>query len=333
VSHKYKIIMFTLVLTVLSAESLLAEQKPKQQVDRKTIINNTSSIPKWLKTDRINKQQIPDPHWNPDDCLACHKSKKATKNNLRSKNIDKVCNNCHTSLSAHDYIHVSDIKVPKSMYRRMPKGFQQSIAQNSNKMKCTSCHDLPMTCVKSRHKEKRQNPKFFRGGPYKSRSGICYHCHDQNKYQRINAHKQIDNKGQIKKDKCLICHEVSTDIHAVKDISSIKFNLKDNLSRLCWGCHPWKPHPGGSFSFFSGKGGTPNHLVKPSESILERMHQKQAEHDILFPLEPGTGKVFCGTCHNPHQKGVIKDQKLAKGADSKQRLRMQKLCANCHDKD
>lgn len=134
------------------------------------------------------------------------------------------------------------------------------------------------------------------------------------------------------KDKCLICHTINQDMSTANILDDIEFNLKDNLSRLCWGCHPWKPHPGGSFNFFSGKGGKPNHLVKPSQDILEHMREKQKENDVVLPLEPGTGKVFCGTCHNPHERGVIKLKQAAKGADSKNRLRTQNICENCHDK-
>ena len=58
----------------------------------------------------------------------------------------------------------------------------------------------------------------------------------------------------------------------------------------------------------------------------------EKKNNIVLPLEPGSGKVFCGTCHNPHEKGVIKLKAAAKGADANKRLRMQKICKNCHDK-
>jgi len=218
------------------------------------------------------------------------------------------------------------------MFKRMPKPFRDSVARGNNKMTCISCHDLPMTCKKKRHKEKNKNPMFFRGGPYKSRTDLCYHCHDEKKYQRINAHDQVTDRGQVQKQKCLICHTVDKNLLQAQNIDEVKFNIKGNLSRLCWGCHKWEPHPGGSFTFFSGKGGTPNHLVKPSESIRERMLEMQKKNDIVFPLEPATGKIFCGTCHNSHERGVIKHKQAAKGADSKERLRMKNICINCHDK-
>lgn len=295
------------------------------------LLAKPESIPLLLKKGAITVDKIPNPHWKDNACTACHQKKSsAGRNNLRQRNIDKLCNTCHQELSAHDYIHVSDISIPAKIKKRMPRSFRQSLARGANKMTCITCHDLPMTCNKKRHKEKGMNPNFFRDGPYKSRASICYKCHDETKYQRVNAHDQINDKGQLQEDKCLICHTKNQDMTMANIIDDVEYNLKDNLSRLCWGCHPWKPHPGGSFSFFSG--GLPNHLVRPSEEVLQRMKEMQAENNILLPLEPGTGKVFCATCHNPHERGVIKLESAAKGADTKKRLRMQDICKNCHNK-
>lgn len=351
-----KIILAVLILPIIEGRLVIAQEKqatePTIQQDsklkkkknpdvvkkkvpkpdfRKIILQNPAKVPLLLKQGKITVDKIPNPHWQKDACKSCHKSsKRAGLKNLRKNRVDDLCNTCHESVSAHNYIHVSDIKLPTAMLKRMPQGFRAAVKRAGNKMTCITCHDLPMTCEKRRYKEKGLNPNFFRGGPYRSRTEICYKCHDEKKYQRINAHDQINNKGQLQKDKCLICHIKNQDMATANIIADVEYNLKDNLSRLCWGCHPWKPHPGGSFSFFSG--GFPNHLVKPSEDILRRMREKQEEHDILLPLEPGTGKVYCATCHNPHERGVIKLEAAAKGADEKKRLRMQDICQNCHDK-
>jgi len=297
------------------------------------LLARPESIPRLLSNGKLSVQQIPNPHWKKKACTACHKKKTgASSRNLRQSNVDRLCNTCHEKLSAHKLIHISNIKVPGDMLKRMPRSFREAVRRGDNKMSCITCHDLPMTCQQKRHKEKDKNPMFFRQGPYESRTTLCFLCHDEKKYQRINAHDQVNDKGVLNKEKCLICHTTNKDLLQAKNIDEVKFNLKDNLSRLCWGCHKWKPHPGGSFTFFSGKGGTPNHLVKPSDGIYSRMQEMQKRNDVIFPLEPGTGKVFCGTCHNPHEKGVIKVRQAAKGADSKKRLRLQEICINCHDK-
>ena len=66
--------------------------------------------------------------------------------------------------------------------------------------------------------------------------------------------------------------------------------------------------------------------------MKEYYDEQQQDSDVLLPLEPGTGKVFCGTCHNPHEAGVVKNAAATKGAGSKQRLRMVDICEQCHDK-
>ncbi|MDH5778705.1 MAG: hypothetical protein OEZ33_10875 [Gammaproteobacteria bacterium] len=326
-------IVLAIFVCLFTTEGFAVEQK-KNAIDlRKQLIQNPVSIPKLLQQGKIALQDIPNPHWQKDGCAACHTGRQPNKTNLRTSKGDQLCNSCHEKLSAHDYIHISDIKLPSKMNKNLPASFKKAIRKNGNRVGCTTCHDLPMTCKKNRQKEQGKNPLFFRSGPYDSRTGLCYHCHDASKYKRVNAHDQITNKGKVKKETCLICHRSHDDLfNREKANSQLKYNLKDNLSRLCWGCHRWKPHPGGSFSFFSGKGGTPDHLVKPSRQILSHMEDMQKKHKIRFPLEPGTGKVFCATCHNPHEKGVIKELELAKGADSKNRLRMQEICSNCHNK-
>ncbi len=323
------------MLLVGGADGVSAAQNEVSQSDsRQQLLAHPEKIPLLLKQEKLTSKQIPDPHWKTDACTACHTKKSgAGRKNLRHKSIDKTCNTCHaSSLSAHNYIHISNVDVPKAMFKRMSKSFRDSVVRGGNKITCISCHDLPMTCQKKRYNERDLNPLFFRGGPYKLRTDLCYKCHDESKYQRVNAHDQINDKGELQKDKCLICHTTNKDLLKAKSIDEVEFNLKDNLSRLCWGCHKWEPHPGSLVAFFTGRAGESIHLVKPPEAILERLLEKQKEHDIIFPLEPGTGKVFCGTCHNPHERGVIKNKQAAKGADAKKRLRMQNICRNCHEK-
>ncbi len=326
--------VFVLALLAGLVNTVSAVQNEKgASALRQQLLANPEKIPLLLEKGKLTHGQIPNPHWESDACTACHKKKSgAGYRNLRHKSPDRVCNTCHESLSEHSVIHVSDIKVPKDMSERMPKSFRDSVARGGNKMTCISCHDLPIACKKNRRKEKGMNPMFFRGGPYELRTDLCYRCHDEKKYQRVNAHDQINDKGVLQKKKCLICHTTSEDLLKAKSIDEVEFNLKGNLSRLCWGCHNWSPHPGGLIAFFTGRGEESIHLVKPPESILERMLEKQKEHDIIFPLEPGTGKIFCATCHNPHERGVIKVKKAAKGADKENRLRMQDICQNCHEK-
>ena len=52
-----------------------------------------------------------------------------------------------------------------------------------------------------------------------------------------------------------------------------------------------------------------------------------------MPLEPGTGKIFCATCHNPHERGIQFIAEADRGADNTQRLRAGReggICLMCH---
>ena len=288
------------------------------------------------KTQKTGKQFY-NPHWQNDGCLSCHKEK-PKKNNLNRNNlklhatdINKLCNSCHRSISKHKYIHPFGMAPSRSIKKNMPGSFSKAVKRGKGKLTCITCHDLPMTCLPQGKSKKGLNPLFFRGGPYKTRTQLCYRCHDKSKYKRLNPHDQISKKGVLNEKTCTVCHVSLEKLKTAKSINDVDFHSQEDLSAICSGCHPVKPHPGGSFSFFSNKKG-PNHLVKPPEDILEHKKKMEKKNNVIFPLEPGTGKVFCGTCHNPHEKGVIKVKAAAKGADADKRLRMQKICSNCHNK-
>jgi len=290
------------------------------------------SFPQRLQAGELAQQDIPDPHWKTDGCLACHTSNAATARNLRHTQVEKICSNCHTAEFDHRYIHPSSVKPDTNMLAGMAPSMRRALEKNSNTVTCSTCHDLTLQCRPDEKKQQLTNTRFFRAGPYESRSQLCFLCHDKNQYQRLNPHDQIDDKGQLIEEKCRICHADSiAELRQMKSIEQLEFHAADNLSSMCWGCHPWTPHPGGQFSFFKQTSG-PNHLVKPSVWIKKQLDETFQQHQLLLPLEPGSGKVFCGTCHNPHEKGVIKNTAAATGADTPRRLRAQKICEYCHDK-
>ena len=214
------------------------------------------------------------------------------------------------------------------MSKRLPKEFADNLDARK-RVTCATCHEIEAQCLKNRRSERQINPLFLRDGPYRVRSEICYKCHDISGYQRRNAHDQIGDDGKIKEYTCRICHDNKT-LDKADSIRVVGFNVRDNLVRMCGSCHDLKPHPSGNFTFT--KKGVPNHLVVPPEAIRNKMQLSEKERGVVLPLDPVTGRVFCGTCHNPHEKGVIKNKAAAKGADEKNRLRTQNICLNCHDK-
>jgi len=325
---------FVILLSVLCwGVSVQAQENKMFNQQEQEMLQHPDRLSGLIAAKKINAQQIPNPHWRKDACITCH-TKKPTKVNLhlRDKNVDRLCNSCHLIVSDHRYIHPSGMMPSSSLSKSMSAEFRSSIKRSKGKVSCVTCHDLRKQCIASEFEQKKLNPLFFSGGPYHERSAICYKCHNDKSYKRLNPHDQITNQGQLRKERCGVCHRTLDDLATAKTIEDVDFNIKDDLSKMCTGCHHWKPHPGGAFSFGSINKPAVNHLVKLPDDMQQQYDRQQAKGNVLMPLEPNTGKVFCGTCHNPHEKGVIKNTSAAKGADSEQRLRMVDLCVQCHDK-
>jgi len=292
---------------------------------------NIDEIPQAVANTELSRSSIPSPHWKDGACNVCHLKTPATEKNLRRKDIREICQTCHDARYDHRYIHPVNVKPSAEMLKRMNRSYKESLKKSSGKLSCTTCHDISIQCKASKSNQKLVNKKFFRQGPFETRSQPCYFCHDEKQYQRLNPHEQLDDNGKIISQKCRICHAGSIDdLVEEKSIKDVEFHAPDdNLVSMCWGCHKWTPHPGGQFSFFKDKSG-PNHLIKPTDYVFKTLTSAEEKNNIIFPLEPKTGKIFCATCHNPHQKGVIGNAAAAKGADSKRRLRAPQVCKYCH---
>ena len=307
------------------------KKKHKELVDN--LIYRTGDIQSLLQSGKIKKSEIPDPHWKKESCQACHTEKlgKATVKNLRTTDYERSCMHCHADEFDHNYIHPVNIKPSKEKMKDMNPAMKTQLRISNGNIKCSTCHDITHQCrLDDLHRH--ENPKFFRNGPYAKRYELCVNCHKADKYQRFNPHDHVDDNGEIIESKCRVCHAGSIDeLPDAESIDEVGFHLDEGLNAICWGCHKWKPHPGGGFSFFKSKSG-PNHLVKPSEIVLLNIEKTYKEKNVLMPLEPGSGKVFCGTCHNPHAIGVINNEAAAKGAEAKSRLRSENICSNCHTK-
>lgn len=300
---------------------------------RAAILRNPEQVDRWLAQGVLTAEGVPDPHGDPAACVACHAKEPAGPDlNLRTTDIDRLCNNCHRAVSRHDYIHPSNVGVGAGMRKRMPKPFRDAIRKTGNRLSCISCHDLPKLCKKDVPQYGSPHTMFLRGGPYRSRSDICFRCHDRDGYQRLNPHEQLTAEGELRRGRCRICHKTTANLEDATALEDVDFNYRENLSQMCLGCHPWKPHPGGTFAFGINNHQEINHLVVPPADMQRFISSRAEARENILPLEPGTGKIFCGTCHNPHQEGVIANELAARGADSENRLRDENLCEQCHDK-
>ncbi len=146
-------------------------------------------------------------------------------------------------------------------------------------------------------------------------SDFCNRCHDKKDYERPNIHKMLDKKGGLIKDNCTFCHVETPDpnspslpllasTHPNPLFSKegepsgggvLKFRLP--IDKLCLGCHLKTPHLN-----------SVNHLVKPSEEMFKVIKESEKRLGVILPLD-SEGKVTCVTCHAPHEKGVVKEEK------------------------
>ncbi len=322
--------LVAVLLTLATAPRVNGAERPVMPVtNNNELLRHVQDIPALVAQRRLTPAQIPNPHWRADGCTACHTGKptKAAPR-LRDADTERLCNVCHEALAPHSYIHPVGMPMPPAMARRAPKSFADAVKRGGGNVTCVTCHDPPAQCLPERAKERALNPAFFREGPYRDRTELCFRCHDAEAYARLNPHDQIDAQGRPREQRCLICHQ---SVPRAQDGGAMKvdFAVAGDLTKLCTGCHVWVPHPGGAFAFSSKEG--PNHLVAPSAGVARRMQQAAQAQGITLPLDPNNGKVYCGTCHNVHAQGVLQGA-AARGAESKNRLRAPQLCVTCHDK-
>jgi hypothetical protein len=149
----------------------------------------------------------------------------------------------------------------------------------------------------------------------------------------LNPHEQISDEGTILWKKCMLCHLEVPDVNNPKPIEEAKLRFKEDMKQMCFRCHPQRMHPGGGWAGqLRGRQGAPIHWIKPPELIAKNMKRALKQYKAVYlPLEPETGRIFCATCHNPHERGLLTNPRDW-GADYKQRLRSpgSPICMFCH---
>lgn len=321
-----KTIVLAFAVFVMSASLLLAAEGPRPATTPPLpdLLDHPEQVAALLAAKSIAPGNVPNPHWRDDACRACHRGAPTARNvALRNRDINQLCGTCHDSISAHNYIHPVGMKPTPEKFNRMNEELRQTLKRGGGVLTCISCHNLSLQCHKEHRAERSDNPHFFRNGPFKTRTDMCFACHNPSHYERLNPHDQISDEGELKSEVCLVCHTVAPNRREAKGIADVTFKVGENLTLLCNGCHPTAPHP------------RENHLVKPRPATLQYMKQTEERRKIILPLDPTSGNISCATCHNPHERGVQMLERADRGADDVRRLRVGQpsnlLCMACHD--
>jgi hypothetical protein len=269
-----------------------------------------SRLPGWaagLREDRDGGQEGPF-HYTGRYCTVCHVTVPAGKRDSQLKfggDYNLLCQ-CHTP---RHYVHPVDVIPSRTLSARIPP----DLPMENDRLTCLTCHDIHHQCS-----QRRFERNSLRGAPYPRRYDFCYRCHDPSLYEAFNPHIQKDEAGRVQPRTCLYCHasvpDPTTDTYA-------SLQYLGDLVTLCQRCHRIDGKHSGNF----------DHMVVPSANMLAVMQQMETKFGIILPLDAG-GKLTCITCHNPHAKGVIPDDRAsAKGADAKYRHRLpERLCIECH---
>ncbi len=254
------------------------------------------------------------PHWTDKHCTECHV--KAEKPDLLFEGDSvQMCNRCHAESFARTDIHPVGVKPTADMQKIMPDTWPLE----NGAITCITCHDV-LVQMKENAAQRLLNPSFLRGAPYEQISSFCFSCHQQNQFAKTNPHEQLDAQGTIIAGRCLFCHQSLPNPQQAQSINDVTFN--NGRTDMCVNCHSDKQtaHPARA-----------DHLVELSADRLTSLQFEGGKQGIELPIFRGS--VVCGTCHNPHQKGVMHRQEIGHGAGTENFLRLNggyALCVFCH---
>lgn len=312
---KFLVVIITATMLLLSCQpiSIKQDQIKEAQVPpaQQTGAEVNAAVNPSLKFENDSITSTTHIHYTGKYCNECHSQTpvKGGDRYLKFNGDYKQLCRCHIDLIARP-LHPYGIKPSPEKLKRIPPDFPLE----DGKLMCDTCHDIYLQCQKSPFKK-----TSLRGAPYSKRTDFCFKCHEKQKYQKFDPHKQIDDSGEVIIETCLFCHKEKPDAaHATfKDVKFI-----GGIEALCRRCHLIAGNHSGNF----------NHLgVVPSPEMLKYMNAMEEKYNFILPLDEN-GKMTCVTCHNPHEKGVIPDDRpAATGASSEYRHRLPgKLCLACH---
>ncbi len=262
---------------------------------------------------------VVNPHFTGRHCAECHAAipDPGDRNlHIRFEGDDvALCNSCHDNKKARGDLHPVGIIPPEEGAVQVPQEFPLP----GGRITCLTCHDVYLQC-RDIPERQLENPDFLRGAPYGRSIDVCFRCHDRTVYKKTNPHEQRNADGTVQEQQCLYCHQSLPDTDAAAAIHDVTF--KSQNAAFCSACHGREEHfhPAGA-----------EHLLEPPESMLSAIAESEDAHEVILPLFEG--RIFCGTCHNPHAAGIIARKRAAAGAGADKKLRLEPtrdLCIACH---
>lgn len=245
------------------------------------------------------------PHGGKIFCLACHPDTPQAGAPVTFRfpgESLRLCQRCHAGVEHHPLGVKSTPATWKMDFARFPL--------EGEAVTCVTCHKPP----ECQGVAGRENPRFLRGGPYNAAADFCARCHEDKKFSSLDPHDQIDASGEIYQKKCLYCHVTLPAAGVPGD--SLRFT--DTLTALCSSCHQAPPHP------------QVDHLRPLPQTMRLNLRDYEELRMVRLPLDDGA--VTCVTCHNPHERGLLKGP-AGIGADEDKRLRLttyNEQCTPCH---
>jgi hypothetical protein len=247
------------------------------------------------------------PHGGKIFCLSCHRDSPqgGQEVTFRSEgDATSMCRRCHQEVEHHPLGVGSSPGTWKMDFSDLPL--------EEEKISCVTCHD-PYECNSV---ITRDNPRFLRGGPYNAVEEFCMRCHEGRSIVSLNPHDQIDDEGTVREKQCLYCH---TSVPEDVGYTLGREDFTDELKALCLSCHPVGGHP------------DVDHMVEVRPEMAQSLIQYEERRLVSLPLD-GDSSITCVTCHNPHERGLLKGP-AGVGADEEKRLRLatfNEICTPCH---
>lgn len=254
-------------------------------------------------------------HYSGKYCSECHERipVKGGASFLKYDGDFHMLCKCH-GYKPGTYIHPVDIVPSVEKQAVIP----DELPLKDGKLSCMTCHDIYLQC-RENTEARFSNKRFLRGAPFQKRTDLCFKCHDNDRYSKHNPHThQLGPDGEINVKQCLYCHVRKPD-ELRESFDDVQ--LVGDLLIVCQRCHMKSAkHPADA-----------KHIVVPSSGVLSKMRTTEKQFNIVLPLDYN-GKIFCGTCHNPHQRGVIPSENVgSRGAIETYGQRfLGKMCIACH---